>query len=92
MFDQAVDAAAARAAAQAGAQLGKVGLVAMRNYLNVALFGVAHPAAQIEFAGLTVHVPPEPNPLHAASNQEMKDHGFRTKPSFADWMKPRNRR
>ena len=89
MLDQAIHAAAARSAAQAGAQLGQVGLVAMRNHLYVALFGVAHPAAQVQLAGFAVYVPPEPNPLHAALNQEMKDHGFQTKPSLADRATPR---
>ena len=74
VLEEAVHAAAARAAAQAGAQLGQVGLGAMRNHLHVAVFGVAYPAAQVEFTGFPIHLPPETNPLHAPFNQKMKDH------------------
>ena len=76
MLDQAIDAAAARTAAQAGAQLGQVSLIAMGHHLHIAVLGIAHPAAQIQFTGFAVHIPPKANPLHATLNQKMKDHGF----------------
>src|SRR5208282_3212597 len=80
MFDQAVDATAARSAAQAGAQLGQVGLCAGRYHFHLALFGVAHPAAQVELAGLAVYIPPEAHPLHTALNQKMKNHRWQPSP------------
>ena len=74
MLDQAIHAAAARAAAQAGAQLVQVGFVAVDYYLHIAIFGVAHPAAQIELAGLAMDIPAEAYALYAALNEEVKNH------------------
>jgi len=83
VLDEVIDAASARAATQAGAQLGQVGFVAVRHHFHVAVFGVAHPAAQVEFAGLAVYIPAEAHALHATLNQEMKDHKVSTKASLA---------
>jgi hypothetical protein len=74
MFDQAVDPASAWTSAQAGAQLGQFGFVAVGNYFNIAVFGVANPAAQIKFAGFAVHIPAEADALHTTLNEEMKNH------------------
>ena len=71
VLNHAIHAAAARSAAQAGPQLGQVGHGALGHHLHLALFGVAHPAAQVQFAGLPLYVPPEANPLHSPLNQKM---------------------
>ena len=68
MLNEAVYAASARTSAKAGSQFGQVGLLAMRHYLHLAIFGVAHPAAQVEFAGLAVYEPAKANSLHATLN------------------------
>ena len=41
---------------------------------DVAVFGVAHPAAQVEFAGFALDKPAKANTLHTALNEEMKNH------------------
>ena len=76
VLDEPVHAGAARTTPQAGAQLSQVGFSAMRHHLHMPLFGVAHPAAQIQLAGLPMHVPAEAHPLHPSLNQKMKNHGF----------------
>jgi len=75
MFDEAVDAATARAAAQAGAEFGKVGGFAVCDDFNIAFFRVAHPAAKVEFAGFAVNEPAEADTLHPALNEKVKNHG-----------------
>jgi hypothetical protein len=76
MFNNVVDAAAARSAVKARAKFGQVLRLARRNYFNIAVFSVAHPTAQVELAGFALHEPAKANPLHAASDQEMKNHGY----------------
>jgi hypothetical protein len=74
VFDEAVDAAATGAAAQAGAQFGQVGFFAVGDHFHFAVFGVAHPAAQVEFAGFAVNEPAEAYSLHATLNEKVKNH------------------
>ncbi len=74
MLDEAVDAGAARAAAEAGAELVQIAGIARRDNFHIAVLGVAHPAAQIEFAGLALHEPAKAHPLYAALNEKMEDH------------------
>jgi len=71
MLDDAVDTAAARAALQARAQFVKIAGRACRDYFNVAILGVAHPAAQIELRGLALNEPAKAHPLHAPLNEKM---------------------
>jgi len=80
VFDDAVDARASRAAAQADAKLVKVAGVACRHDFNIAILGVAHPSAQLELCGLALDKPAEADALHAALNEEMKNHGDGPKP------------
>src|SRR5271166_777822 len=75
MFDDVIDAAAARAALEAGAQVVDVGGLAGGDNFHIALLGVAHPSAQVEFAGLALHKPAEADALYAALNQKVNDHG-----------------
>jgi anthranilate synthase/aminodeoxychorismate synthase-like glutamine amidotransferase len=91
VLDEPVDAAAARAAAQIGAQLGQVLVVTVRHHFNIAVLGIAHPAAQLQLAGLAVHKPAETYPLHATLYQKMKNHELLTKASLADCRTSRNR-
>src|ERR1700722_3624019 len=72
VLDEAVDPAPSRAAAQASAQLIQVGLIAMRNHFHIAVFGIAHPSAQVKLAGFAMDKPAEAHTLHAALNQKMK--------------------
>jgi len=76
VLHDAVDAAATRAAAEACAQFVDVGFIAVGQYFHIAVFGVAHPAAEIELAGFAVHVPAEAYTLYSALNEEVKNHGF----------------
>src|SRR5580698_5551127 len=103
MLDDMIDAAAARAAAQAGAQLVQVGWLAGGDYFHVAVFGVAHPAAQLQLAGLTVNEPAKAYALHTSLYQKMKNHSSpdhgqfcrcacRRATSSAGWMWLRGRR
>ena len=73
VLNDAIDAAAARAAFEAGAQIFEIGGLAGSDNFNGAIFGVAHPAAQFEFAGLALHEPAETYALYAALNEEVKD-------------------
>ncbi len=74
MLHQPIYAAAAWPAAQAGPQLGQIFGRSRGYHLHFALFGVAHPAAQIQLAGLPLHKPAEAHALHTALNQKMKNH------------------
>jgi hypothetical protein len=74
MLDELVDAGAAWAAAEARAQFGQIFDGAASDNLDVAVFGVAYPAAQIEFAGFAVDKPAEPHSLYASANQKVKNH------------------
>ena len=84
MFDEVIDAAAAWTSAQAGAEFGKVFDAAGGDNFNLAFFSVSHPAAEVELAGLSVDEPAKAHTLYATLNQEMKNHRFETKASFAD--------
>jgi hypothetical protein len=75
MFNDAIDTAAAWAALQTGSKLIEIGWLTGGDDFHVAFFGVADPAAQIEFAGLAMYEPAEADALHAALNKEVKDHG-----------------
>jgi len=75
MFEQAVDAAAAGASPEALAKFVEIISGAGSNDFHVAVFRVAHPAAQVEFAGFPVNKPAEAYTLHATLNEEMKNHG-----------------
>jgi hypothetical protein len=86
VLDEVVDAAASGTSAQAGAEFGQVGLFSVGDHFHVAFFGVSDPAAEVELAGLAVDKPAEAYALYAALNQEMKNHCFQTKVSFADWV------
>jgi hypothetical protein len=71
VLDEAIDAAAAWAALQTGTKFVEIGGLAGGDNFHVTLFGVAHPATKVEFAGLAVHEPAEANTLHAALNEEV---------------------
>ena len=71
VLDDAVDTSASRTAAQADAKLVEIAGLSCRYDFYFAIFGVAHPSAQLELGSLTLHKPAEADPLHAALNQEM---------------------
>ena len=83
VFDEAVNAAAARAAAEAVAEVGEVFDGAGGDDFDIAVFGVADPAAQVEFAGFAVYEPAKAYALYAALNEEVKNH-IATKASVSD--------
>jgi hypothetical protein len=83
MLDDVIDTASAGAAAQAGAEFGEVAVIAGGDNFHVAIFGIADPAAQVEFAGFAMHEPAEADALNSALNEEVKNHE-RAKASFAD--------
>lgn len=74
MFDDLVDAGATRAAAKAGTQFAEIILGTGGYDFDIAVFGVADPAAEVEFLGFTMHEPAEADPLHAPTNEEVKHH------------------
>ncbi len=74
MFDEAIDAAAARSAAKALAEFVEVFGGAGGDNFDVAVFGVADPAAQFQLAGLALHEPAESDSLDAAADEEVKNH------------------
>ena len=74
MLEEVIDAAAAGAPAKAGAQFGQILGGTGGHDFHFAFFGVAHPSAQVEFAGLALYKPAEAYPLHATLNQKMKNH------------------
>lgn len=83
VFDETIDAAAARAAAEALAELVEVFGGAGGDNFDVAVFGVADPAAQVEFAGFAVNEPAKADTLHASLNEKMENHSA-TKASLSD--------
>ena len=88
MLDQVIYAGAARSASQAGAQLSQVGNIAGGHHFHIAVLRVAHPASQVEFAGLAVDEPAKAHTLYAAFDEKVKDHSFATNVSFADAAVP----
>ncbi len=74
VFDEPVDTASAGPRVQALAQLAQVLWQTRRKHLHVAFFGIAYPAAKAQLVSLSLHKPAKANSLHAALNQEMKDH------------------
>jgi len=80
MLDDAVDAGAAGSAAKAGAKFGQIAGCARGDNFDVALFGIAHPTAQIELAGLALNEPAEPDALNATLNEEVEDHSIEPRP------------
>jgi hypothetical protein len=54
------------------------------DYFDIAVFSVADPAVELEFAGFTVNEPAEAYALYAALNEEMKDHIDQSQ-SFKEW-------
>jgi hypothetical protein len=78
MFNQGVDAAAARPLTQRFAKLGEGIGVARRDNFNMTVLGVAHPAMQVQRGCLAVDKPPEANSLHTAFDQVMPDHNSST--------------
>ena len=76
MLDEFVDTAAARAALEGLAKLCEVVFVARDDYLNIAVFGIANPAFESQFARLPMDEPTEAHPLHPAPNLEVKHHSF----------------
>jgi hypothetical protein len=68
VLDYFVNAAATRAAFERGAQVRESFDIAGGYDFDVAVFGVAHPAFEIEFAGLAVDEPAKAYALDSASN------------------------
>ena len=74
MLDHPIDAAPARPFAQGDAQFSKTFFIAAGDDFDIAIFGVAHPAPKAQLAGLAMHKPAEADTLHAAFDEEVKDH------------------
>ena len=64
----AVDTAPTRTFFQTGAQLGDIFHRARSHHLYISILGVAHPTAQVQFTGLSMHEPPKAHTLHPSSN------------------------
>jgi hypothetical protein len=79
MLDEVIDAGAAWAAPQAAAEFVQVLGAAGGNHLDIAIFSVADPAAQLKLAGLTLYKPAKANSLNAATDKEVKDHTCQSK-------------
>ncbi len=76
MLDEMIDAAASWTTAKTGSQLCEVGFISGGHNFDLAIFSVAHPAAEVELAGLAVHEPAKAYALYTTLNQEMKNHCF----------------
>lgn len=74
VLDKLIDTRPARTPAETGAKLGEILPGPGGHDLHIAVFGIAHPAAQIQFAGLAMNEPAKPNPLHASANEKMQHH------------------
>jgi hypothetical protein len=74
MLQDVIDAGATGAAAEAGPKFVEVVGRAGSEDFHVAIFGIADPAAEVEFAGFAVNKPPEADALHAAANEEVENH------------------
>src|SRR5436305_14468412 len=72
MFDELVDAGAARALAESGAEIGEVFDGPGRDHFHVAVLGVAYPAAEVQIAGLAMHEPAKSHALHTPADEEVK--------------------
>jgi hypothetical protein len=81
---KAIHSAPSRSPAKACAQFRQVVGTARGHNLHVAVLGIAYPAAQIQFAGLAMDKPSEPNALHSTLNQEMKNHRSQTNVSLSE--------
>ena len=68
---QTIHAAAARATFQTAAQTVQFITGAGGKHLHLTLFGVAHPATQIQLRRLALHKPAKPHALHTATDQKM---------------------
>jgi hypothetical protein len=75
VLDYVVDAGAAGAFAEAGAKLVEVAGAACGDDFDVAVLGVADPAAEVELGGLALDEPAEADALDAAADQEVENHG-----------------
>jgi hypothetical protein len=74
VFDDSIDAAAARAFVQFCAQSSEVSSIASGNDFDVSTVGVADPTAEIEFCGFAMHEPAKADALNPAANVEVKNH------------------
>ena len=74
VLNKLIDAGAPRAAPQARAQVSQIVDRTRGHNFHVTVFGVAHPATEIEFAGLAVNKPAESHTLNTPANQEVKHH------------------
>jgi hypothetical protein len=85
VLDEAVDAAAAGASAEALAEIGEVFDRTGCDDFDIAFFGVADPAVEVEFAGFAMDEPAESYALDAALNEEVENHssGYR---QFFRWL------
>ncbi len=69
-----VDAGAARSAAELGAEMAEGFFISGDYDFDVAIFGVANPAAEGEFAGFAMDEPAKSDTLDASLNEEVEDH------------------
>jgi hypothetical protein len=74
VLDHMIHTRAARAAAEAAAQFVQVLGVTGRNHLQIAIFSVADPALQFQFARFALDEPAEADPLNAATDKKVKNH------------------
>ena len=74
VLDESINATATWASAEALAKFVQIFGRAGGDYFHVAIFGVADPSPQEEFAGFAVNEPAEANTLYAALNEEVKNH------------------
>jgi anthranilate synthase/aminodeoxychorismate synthase-like glutamine amidotransferase len=77
VLDEVINTASARALSQAGAQFCEIGHIARGYDFYIAVFSVADPAAQLQFAGFTVNKPPKAHALHASLYKKMQNHRHR---------------
>jgi hypothetical protein len=74
VLKEAVDPGAARATAKAFAKLAEILRRSGGDDLHIAVFGIAHPAAQVELAGFAMDKPAKAYALYATLDKEMENH------------------
>jgi hypothetical protein len=78
MLDYLIDAAAARTAMERCAQLGEAPGLACGNDFDIAVFGIANPAFQLQLAGFSMHEPSKAHSLYSSPHQKMQHHCYFT--------------
>ena len=88
VLQNAIHPAATGTATETAAEVIKVFCRAGSDDLDIAVFCVANPAAQLQLAGLTVNKPAETDTLYTAANEKVKHHKASVSEADCDAQEP----